>query len=355
MGPLSKVTRHRRTTMVEQVPRAAAFADRLRDRIIEIELARGDVATHASNLALSLGSVDGAGTVTSLLSRLGRGALVRGRSWGNTSREAVYSHLVQVSYPAPSDSPETLQAAAVDVGLPDARLLDLAMYAPQWASFVEAASAGMGSPTACGGSTPTRRTSAGRWRRSSARPGPRLSAERTPLTSDDLVAEPSMSRGSSRPRSDSAANAGEARQRCQARLGWERSPARAALLRGDAGRSRRVDADDSDQDQEAPRLGARPGLLPLPADVTKAGTDSAMLARYAILREFERGSSKFGAQRRASEQLAVRIGVENLARTAGFPDPQRFVWAMEAAEAGELARRPGRGYRRRRGGHPLSR
>ena len=115
------------------VPARVALADGLRDRIIEIELARGDVATHASNLALSLGSVDGAGTVTSLLLRLGRGALVRGRSWGNTSREAVYSHLVQVSYPAPSDSPETLQAAAVDAGLPDARLLDLAMYAPQWA------------------------------------------------------------------------------------------------------------------------------------------------------------------------------------------------------------------------------
>ena len=54
--------------MIEQFPRAVALADGLRDRIIEIELARGDVATHASNLALSLGSVDGAGTVTSLLS-----------------------------------------------------------------------------------------------------------------------------------------------------------------------------------------------------------------------------------------------------------------------------------------------
>src|SRR4030095_16320253 len=60
MGPLAQLTRHRRTTMIEQFPRAVALADRLRDRILEIELARGDVATHASELALLVGSIDGA-------------------------------------------------------------------------------------------------------------------------------------------------------------------------------------------------------------------------------------------------------------------------------------------------------
>ena len=78
------------------------------------------------------------------------------------------------------------------------------------------------------------------------------------------------------------------------------------------------------------------GLLPLPA--RKA--DDVALSRYIIMREFERGSKKYGAQRQRSESSAVRIGVENLARTAGAPDAQRFVWAMEAAEAGELADGP---------------
>jgi len=62
--------------------------------------------------------------------------------------------------------------------------------------------------------------------------------------------------------------------------------------------------------------------------------------RYALLREFERGSKAFGSMRQASERTAVRIGVENLARTAGYPDPLRFTWAVEAQEAGDLADGP---------------
>ena len=341
MGPLSKITRHRRTTMTEQFPRAAALADQLRDRIIEIELARGDVATHASDLALSLGSVDGAGIVTSLLSRLGRGVLVRGRSWGNTSREAVYSHLVQVSYPDPSDSPETLRSAAVDAGLPDARLLDLAMYAPQWASFVEAALGWDG--LADGVWWFHAHTKDERWAvaQELRETWAALSAERTPLTSDDLVAgavdvswflQASGRLGGERwGKLDSVAKLASGGN------GHRRAQLYSAAMRGEVDESTLTTRITTKRHQDSVRA---LGLLPLPGDVTKAGTDSAMLARYAILREFERGSSKFGAQRRASEQLAVRIGVENLARTAGFPDPQRFVWAMEAAEAGELADGP---------------
>src|SRR5690606_40943609 len=71
------------------------------------------------------------------------------------------------------------------------------------------------------------------------------------------------------------------------------------------------------------------GLLPLPAE----NPDAAAMGRYRVLREFERGSTKFGQQRRRSESTAVRIGIENLARTTGAADPQRFIGAMEAAVA----------------------
>src|SRR5262249_33258687 len=44
--------------------------------------------------------------------------------------------------------------------------------------------------------------------------------------------------------------------------------------------------------------------------------------------------SKEGALRTAA------IGLENLARTAGYPDPIRFEWAMEAKEIADLAQGP---------------
>jgi hypothetical protein len=89
------------------------------------------------------------------------------------------------------------------------------------------------------------------------------------------------------------------------------------------------------RDQEAVRA---LGLLPLRGDPARRRAD--IQRRYAVLREFERGSKAFGSMRQASERTAVRIGLENLARTAGYPDPLRFTWAVEAQEAGDLAAGP---------------
>lgn len=65
--------------------------------------------------------------------------------------------------------------------------------------------------------------------------------------------------------------------------------------------------------------------------------DRDLLDRYQTLQDFLRTSKKFGSQRQASEKLAVSIGMENLARTAGFVDPQRLQWAMEAEAIADLS------------------
>jgi hypothetical protein len=79
------------------------------------------------------------------------------------------------------------------------------------------------------------------------------------------------------------------------------------------------------------------GLLPL-AD-GDAGRDD-VLVRYERLQEFIREARKFGSQRQASEKRAAAIGLENLARTAGFRDPQRLQWAMEQRAVADLAHGP---------------
>ncbi len=61
--------------------------------------------------------------------------------------------------------------------------------------------------------------------------------------------------------------------------------------------------------------------------------DKDVLNRYQYLQKFKKESKQFGAQRQASEGLAVKISMDNLARTAGFPDPMRLTWAMETEEA----------------------
>ncbi|MEM9089240.1 MAG: DUF4132 domain-containing protein [Cyanobacteria bacterium P01_F01_bin.53] len=83
------------------------------------------------------------------------------------------------------------------------------------------------------------------------------------------------------------------------------------------------------------------GLLPLAGKAqSKAQSKQGqadLLERYQIIQEFLRTSRKFGSQRQASEKLAARIGMENLARTAHFPDPQRLEWAVEREAIADLA------------------
>ena len=335
---LQGMTRHRRSALVEQHPGAIALADQLRDRIVDTELGRGDMATPASSLALLLGSIDGVDTVVTVLSRLGRGVLVRGFTFGNASRENVYSHLVQVSYPSSTDTAESLRAAAGAAKLPDGRLLELAMYAPQWAALVESALDWDG--LADGVRWFHAHTKDDRWAvaQELRETWAALSAERTPLTSDDLVAgavdvawffEASHRLGHDRwKRLDAVAKLASGGN------GHRRAQLFSAAMRGEVDDATLRARITTKRHQDSVRA---LGLVPFPRGVEVA---DVMLERYTVLREFERGATKFGSQRRASEQLAVRIAVENLARTAGFPDPQRFVWAMEAAEAGDLAQGP---------------
>jgi hypothetical protein len=61
-----------------------------------------------------------------------------------------------------------------------------------------------------------------------------------------------------------------------------------------------------------------------------------LLERYQLLQEFLRGSRKVGNHCQESERIAMWIAMENLARTAGYPDPLRLQWAMEAQEIADM-------------------
>ncbi|HET7720473.1 MAG TPA: DUF5724 domain-containing protein, partial [Acidimicrobiales bacterium] len=333
---LTTMTRLRRTDAVARHPGAVAVADRLRRRILDIELARGELATAASAIAFSVGSVSGGADVIRLLAGLGRASVIRGYIGQNTGREAVYSHLLRVSHPAAEDTGATLKAAATAAGVSDQRLLELAVFAPQWAAVVEDTLDWPG--LAEGVWWFHAHTKDEHWSVSKEvrETWAAMSAERTPLLAEDLVAGAVDVAWYHRTR----ATLGDARWRklyAAAKLasggnGHRRAQLFAEAMAGEVTEEALVERIRTKRHQDSVRA---LGLVPLPADGA-----AAMLRRYAVLREFERGARQFGSQRQASEKTAVRIGIENLARTGGAPDPQRFVWAMEAAEAGALADGP---------------
>ncbi|GAA3996256.1 DUF4132 domain-containing protein [Deinococcus rubellus] len=329
---LSDYTRRKLRDGLPTTPDWTAAVDEIRARVLEVEVTRGDLETPATQPALALQSAAGAALPLRLLAGLGKNPLKRGYQGRNESRDVTFSHLIRVSFPAPSDTPALFAALVNDFKLADARLLDLAMFAPQWADLVAASLGWQGLRS--GVYWLHAHTKESNW---SVPQDIRDSweaeiAERTPLSASDLT--------------EGAVDVAWFKQMHKA-LGKERFAALldAAKYASSSGGHKRAElfarailgelAEDDllarihdKRNQDAVRA---LGLLLLSR--AKARLFKELEGRYRALSDFRRGAKQFGAQRQASERLAADIGMQNLARSAGYSDPQRLTWAMEARMA----------------------
>jgi hypothetical protein len=330
---LGEITRRRLSKAHSEIKILAELADRCRQRILEVELQRGELPTAASRPALALRSISGIPIVIQLLQALDRGNLKRGSNWGDLSKAAIISHLMRISFPAADDTPAEFARCAANI--PIDRLIQFAFYAPQWVQYIEHT---LGWPGFADGVWWIHaHTKDSQW---SVEEDVRDTwvaqiAERTPLSAESLV--------------DGAVDVAwfqqiyqtltavrwqqldEAAKYAASGGGHQRAKLFANAMLGEQDRQELIDRINQKRHQDSLRA---LGLLPL---ATGKKRDGDILDRYKILQEFLRTSKKFGSQRQASEKLAVSIGLENLARTAGYTDPQRLQWAMEAEAVADLA------------------
>lgn len=323
-----------RRKLPEDLPTSPAWmsaVNDVRDRVLDIELQRGDLETPATNAALSLQSVFGAGLTLKLLAGMGKNPLKRGYQYNNTSKDATFSHLLRVAFPAPDDSAATFKAAAKAMKLPDTRLLDLAMYAPQWADLVSGAVGWKGLQD--GVYWLHAHTKDSQW---SVPAEVREAwegeiAERTPLKAADLT-EGAVDVAWFRQMYKVLGKAhfetllGAAKY-ASSSGGHKRAELFAAAILGEVTEAELLARIRDKRNQDAVRS---LGLLPLAKGKKGAGQ---LEKRYLTLANFRKEAKQWGAQRQASERLAADIGMQNLARTAGYTDPQRLMWAMEARMA----------------------
>ena len=113
------------------------LVERCRKRIFEVELTRGDNPTAASAPALSLSSVEGVMDLVAILRTLGKRNFVRGWSRDNQSMETVLSHLARCCFPLTGETAADFAQQVKAAKISEERLVELAVYAPQWAKFVE--------------------------------------------------------------------------------------------------------------------------------------------------------------------------------------------------------------------------
>lgn len=306
------------------------LVQRVRERILTIETSRADLSTITSEAARAIRHLEGAEHTLKMLSGMGKDPLVRGYSYSNESRSAVFSHLIRVSFPAVTDTPENFKKLVKSFKVPEARLLDLAMYAPQWSALVAQTLGWEGLADAIYWLHAHTRDQQWFVDRDIKEVWEAEISERTPLTPQDLV--------------DGAVDVQWFRT-MHATLGEERFAAlyKAAKYASSAGGHKRaelfarsIQGEVQEQDLQKQIEEKRHqdsvraiGLLP-------TLQEGSVLNRYRTIQNFLSQSKQFGAQRQASEQLAGRIGLQNLARTAGYLDPERLMWAMETEEVQAL-------------------
>lgn len=336
---LRQLTGRKRSPLLDSSPLLDAAVTKARDRVLEVELARGDMPTAATPAASLLGAAGGAVILSRLLAAFGKETFARGYSYGyNQNKSAVFSHLIRATFPAEADTPEAFKSLMAEAKIPEPRLIETAVYAPQWAKHAEHALGWRGFAEAVWWLHAHTKDTGWSVNADVRESWTAEAAALTPLSAQTLL--------------DGAVDV-EWFHRVYKALGakrWAQLDEAAKYASGGGGHKRaqlfaaamlgqmpQADLKARIKDKRSQDSVRALGLVPLP---NGAKREEDILARYAVMQEFGRGSKKFGAQRQASEKLAVGIGLENLARTAGYPDPVRLEWAMEAKSVADLAAGP---------------
>lgn len=292
---------------------------RVIDCIVTAELRRGDTPARHSAAVCSILRVEGIPTLVRILQALGALKLDRG-SWyygSNEAKASTLSHLLKVSHPRAGETAADLKAALAGTGITEQRLVEVAMYAPQWIPLIEAHLGWRGMASGCYyfqahmSDIPEDRES--------------MIAKYTPIPIEDLkegafdidwfnAAYKELGKEHFDLLYESAKYISDGAKHARARKFADavRGVMKLADVEKEIAAKRNKD------------LVLCCGLIPL-----KRAREKDMLARYAFLQNFLKESRQFGAQRRASEGKAVEIALSNLARACGFDDVTRLVWTAE--------------------------
>ncbi|MBD5502114.1 MAG: DUF4132 domain-containing protein [Lachnospiraceae bacterium] len=297
-----------------------SFYLRIVDTILDVELKRGDSPTIFSESICAIQKIYGINRLVAILTALGKEPLDRQSYYGfygrSDGKRECLCHLLQVCHPAKEDTSEKLGELLKDSGITRERLIETAMYAPQWLDIVEGYLGWEGLKSGC------YYFMAHMNERFDDRKAAMI-AKYTPLTKEEL--------------NDGAFDVEWFWDACR-ELGQERFDKlyKAAKYISDGSKHSRArkyadaarelvtteELEEIIQEKRNKDYLMSYGIIPV------KGTKE-LLHRYEFLQRFLKESKQFGAQRRASEGRAVEMAMKNLATTAGYPDVTRLTLAME--------------------------
>lgn len=301
--------------------------DKVVARILDIELKRGDTPTEVSRLAMKLDHVEGAPCLVQILKAFGQDTFSRCDYYysSHCTKKEVLSKLFRCCYPAPADHAGMLPALLKKSGITEKRLVEAAMYAPQWLEIIQQYLGWNGLTSAAY----YFHAHINEWCDDKKKA---VIARYTPVEPQDLrlgafdidwFREAYKEIGAER-----FETVYDAAKYISSGNGHTRARKYADAVNGkmDAAQVKKQIAAKRNKD-----LLMAYTLIPLGKKRT-----SDLLERYQYLQQFLKESKQFGAQRQESEKKAVEIGLQNLARNAGYTDVTRLTWSMETELVKEM-------------------
>lgn len=299
------------------------------DRLLEVEFARGEAETEATPLVFRLQRIFGLEYLFKSLLALGKEKLNTGyySYYGNAStKKEMMSHLLKIGFPKDADTQDQFNQKAKELKLSESRLVEVAMYAPQWRGFVQNYLGWEALDSAIW------------WLH--AHSSTYLSAEKeTEIARFSSIAIEDFNRG---------AVDVDWFNTIYPKLGkakWKMLYDAAKYIEyGNGHTLAKLYSDVILTNVKITEVTKRVkekrnqnylrvyGLVPL----SKTVPEKDVLNRYNYLQQFLKESKQFGSQKQASEKQAVEVALDNLARNAGYPDPIRLTWAMEGFHAEKL-------------------
>ena len=294
------------------------FAMRILDRILDVETKRGDSETVFSGIIFLIERIYGMDRLIQLLKAMGNETLSRSR-WGfKNDKASCLSHLLYVCYPYDDDTSEKLKKYVRETKISQNRLIETAMFAPQWIDIIEGCVGIEGMRSGCYYFMAHTADTIDDKREA-------VIAKYTPLTKEELnggcfdvkwffeVYETLGAKNFDK-LYKSAKYSSSSNRHTRAR-----KYADAALGKMDIVETEKTISDKRNKDL----------LMALAIIPSKDKAD--ILQRYEFIQKYLKESRQFGAQRRASEGEACAFALKNLAVTAGYSDETRLTLSMETA------------------------
>ncbi len=286
--------------------------------ILDTELKRGDTPSEFTDFVNGFCRIYGLEYFVKILTALGKDTLVRS-IWSvpdNADKKTSLSYLLGVCVPNQDDSAEKLRELLKNTDITEKRLVESALYAPQWIDIVRDYLGWEGFKSACYYFI--------------AHMNERVSdstkaviAKYTPISSEDLMSGAFDINWFK----DAYETIGEER------FGIIYDSAKYISDGAKHSRARKyADAvmdrlDKSEIVKNITEKRNKDTLIAYSLIPLKSKKD--LTERYLLLQDFKKQSSQFGSQRKASEGKAVEIAMQNLAENAGYQDVTRLTLSME--------------------------